>query len=521
MAERKKQQLEAKAEAETAAEAETKRVADRTISAHQPAPVGRPLAQAPPPVAKTAKPPPQPAPAPALPAVNTDSNSNLRGEASVAKVTDSPPGSVFDGLWRAEPATRAAAVAVDGEGVGVSAGEAKKAAVSTALLVICANRPEYLERTLAKVLEYHPRVGYSVIISEDGANDKVKAVIDRFRDRINASPAPSGDELKGSRLYSQPKPSAHGGSGVGVGVSVPVVHFHHPHYHEPAENGYFKLSKHFKYALTTVFDATHTSYNPYKVGGLIPSAKEGGFQRVVILEEDIEIAPDFFEFFTAVTPVVDRDKNVLCASAWNDNGFKRLLHPDVSQSAGKLVRSDFFPGLGWMMSRAVWEDLGPKWPRAYWDDWLREPKNRRGRHTIRPEVCRTFHFGTKGTSFGQYNSYLNSIELNKEFVPFTAVDLSYLGEQQWDSQYLTAVREATAVTMNQFGSAAASAGPDVEFKVVYTSFDGREGTSFPRVAAWANCMDNIKANVPRTAYHGVVSVYKDGHRVHLVHKDFN
>jgi hypothetical protein len=30
------------------------------------------------------------------------------------------------------------------------------------------------------------------------------------------------------------------------------VHMHHPHWREPAENGYFKLSRHFKWALNEV-----------------------------------------------------------------------------------------------------------------------------------------------------------------------------------------------------------------------------------------------------------------------------
>ena len=27
-----------------------------------------------------------------------------------------------------------------------------------------------------------------------------------------------------------------------------------------------------------------------------------------------------------------------------------------------LYRSDFFPGLGWMLKREVWQELSPKWP---------------------------------------------------------------------------------------------------------------------------------------------------------------
>lgn len=46
---------------------------------------------------------------------------------------------------------------------------------------------------------------------------------------------------------------------------------------------------------------------------------------------------------------------------------------------GKLYRSDFFPGLGWMMTKQLWNELGPKWPEKYWDDWMREPEQRNGR----------------------------------------------------------------------------------------------------------------------------------------------
>ena len=41
--------------------------------------------------------------------------------------------------------------------------------------------------------------------------------------------------------------------------------------------------------------------------------------------------------------------------------------------AAQVVRSDFFPGLGWMMNRQLWEELGSRWPTGYWDDWIREP----------------------------------------------------------------------------------------------------------------------------------------------------
>lgn len=34
-------------------------------------------------------------------------------------------------------------------------------------------------------------------------------------------------------------------------------------------------------------------------------------------------------------------------------------------SADTLYRSDFFPGLGWMLTKSTWDELSPKWPKAY------------------------------------------------------------------------------------------------------------------------------------------------------------
>jgi alpha-1,3-mannosyl-glycoprotein beta-1,2-N-acetylglucosaminyltransferase len=46
-----------------------------------------------------------------------------------------------------------------------------------------------------------------------------------------------------------------------------------------------------------------------------------------------------------------------------------------------------------MMTRRLWQELGPKWPKAFWDDWMRLKDVRKGRQTIFPEVCRNYNFG--------------------------------------------------------------------------------------------------------------------------------
>lgn len=126
----------------------------------------------------------------------------------------------------------------------------------------------------------------------------------------------------------------------------------------------------------------------------------------------------------------------------------RPLTPSLSLSPAQLYRSDFFPGLGWMMTQQLWSELSPKWPEKYWDDWMREPEQRRDRQglplpmsvrslyynnyyraCIRPEISRTITFGDKGVSAGQfYKQHLQYIKLNSDPIDFTKVNLSYLTE---------------------------------------------------------------------------------------------
>ena len=43
-------------------------------------------------------------------------------------------------------------------------------------------------------------------------------------------------------------------------------------------------------------------------------------------------------------------------SSWNDHGLKELV-----SDATRLMRSDFFPGLGWMTRRDIWDSIKAKW----------------------------------------------------------------------------------------------------------------------------------------------------------------
>ena len=377
----------------------------------------------------------------------------------------------------------------------------------TVLLIIAsAGRPQYLQRCLAKVIQFHPLGSAAILVSEDGNSPEVARVVQEAREN----------------LHQRHKEA-------NVQWNTPLQHVHHiATAQERGENGYFALSAHFKYALQEAFN--HPPLYIESVTSAPPPASPS-INRVIILEEDLEIANDFYEYFGALSSLLDRDMQLLCVSAWNDNGQRQLVRDPQA-----LMRSDFFPGLGWMLSRRIYEELITKWPRAYWDDWLREPPQRKGRHCIHPEISRTFHYGKMGVSASQYqNQYLDHIQLNTQYVPFGTLDLSYLEEKQWEDTYLTQVRNAEQVSREQFdqlvpnrqrlelplqhqagqttpgNSKASPIHPIKEYKVEYI---GNRG--FESVAHWAGVMDNIKANVPRTAYKGIVSLWVGEVKLHLV-----
>ena len=52
------------------------------------------------------------------------------------------------------------------------------------------------------------------------------------------------------------------------------------------------------------------------------------FFQVIIVEDDLEFAPDFLDYFRYTLPVLRKDKTLMCVSAWNDNGkVKRVFSP--------------------------------------------------------------------------------------------------------------------------------------------------------------------------------------------------
>jgi hypothetical protein len=248
-----------------------------------------------------------------------------------------------------------------------AANEPTEAAVlrqyASPLIIFTCRRADYLTQTLTKVVEYLPescRIGCPIILSQDGYDADVARVIAEFRDKYRDS-IPI--------IHMQHEPNITAGTADASGLTEQQI-------------GYRRLANHYGWALGQVFDGI-PNRNITNVNKNHDKDRYPKPDRVIILEEDLLISPDFFDYFAATAPLLDDpDGKLLSVSAFNDNGKQEHV-----KDATRVLRSDFFPGLGWMMPRKLWDaELSSKWPAAYWDDWLREPQQRQGRHILRPEV---------------------------------------------------------------------------------------------------------------------------------------
>ncbi|XP_037081719.1 protein O-linked-mannose beta-1,2-N-acetylglucosaminyltransferase 1-like [Pollicipes pollicipes] len=119
-------------------------------------------------------------------------------------------------------------------------------------------------------------------------------------------------------------------------------------------------------------------------------------EKLVLLEEDLEVAPDFLSYFQQTHHLLDKDVSLYCISAWNDHGYQHTVGDPAM-----LYRIGTLPGLGWMLKRSFFfNEVIPIWPEDWetfdWDVLLRLGSIRRGRDCIIPDVSRTYHFGFVG-----------------------------------------------------------------------------------------------------------------------------
>ncbi|GAB1604249.1 alpha-1,3-mannosyl-glycoprotein 2-beta-N-acetylglucosaminyltransferase-like isoform X2 [Argonauta hians] len=323
------------------------------------------------------------------------------------------------------------------------------------VLMIACDRIQ-VKRSLDQLIKYRKdRFRFPIVVSQDCGHVPTSIVIDQYKDQVTHIKHPDLSDIN---------------------LPWPQTKF----------QGYYKIARHYRWAINQVLVKLN-------------------FSAVIIVEDDLDISPDFYEYFAATYRILRADPNLWCVSAWNDNGKEGM----VSDDSNLLYRTDFFPGLGWMMERRTWLELEPKWPKTFWDDWMRHPEQRKNRVCIRPEICRTSTFGRRGVSRGQFfDKHLKFIKLNQQFVPFTKKDISYLLQDNYDKAFVQQVYSCKTVTARDVVHS--YRGVKVCLRVEYSTKD-----QFKSFAKLLGIMDDLKAGVPRAGYRGIVSIFHDKRRVYL------
>ncbi|KAK4471199.1 hypothetical protein MN116_004649 [Schistosoma mekongi] len=255
--------------------------------------------------------------------------------------------------------------------------------------------------------------------------------------------------------------------------------------------GYRHVSHHYKWALDQIFLMRN-------------------YSAVIIVEDDLDLAPDFLSYFMGTYTLLTQDNTLFCVSAFNDNGRIHLIdvtRPDL------LYRTDFFPGLGWMLLREFWFEIREGWPDIYWDEYIRKPYVRKERACIRPEISRSVTFGRIGLSNGQYfDSHLKYIKLSSTKINFQQLDLSYLNENVYRNKFKQLVYEdSIEMSIQMYKRNQSSMVPNSQS--IRITYETRE--EFEDIAKYLKIMPDFKCGVNRNAYMGIVPVYVNSHRLYI------
>ena len=113
-------------------------------------------------------------------------------------------------------------------------------------------------------------------------------------------------------------------------------------------------------------------------------------------------------------------------------------------------------------------------------------------------MSRTYTFGEKGTSQGQFSKLLRVIKLGASAALSSSFDARHLLKPAYDAAFAAALGAAAPVTLEQLQGGHAFEG---DVKLLY-----RDAKHYEQICKRLGVMEDLKAGVPRTGYQGVVTL---------------
>lgn len=169
------------------------------------------------------------------------------------------------------------------------------------VLLFACNRVT-VKRNLDQLIKYRPSAKiFPIIVSQDCNHEPTRRIIESYGEQLTFIQQPDQSDIilktKAERKFK----------------------------------GYYKISRHYGWALNYTFNTLN-------------------YDTIIIVEDDLDIAPDFFEYFLALYPILKSDPSLYCVSAWNDNGKNGIVDNDASKffffnSKFLLTNGNSFPPL--------------------------------------------------------------------------------------------------------------------------------------------------------------------------------
>ena len=270
-------------------------------------------------------------------------------------------------------------------GAGCSSDSSIGCMARPAVVVMSHDRPEMTRRCLGLLLTLPLVERFTVYVSEDAHSQPVRMAAREFAEHVQEV------------------------------ISIT------PHVGSTAftRGGVYKIAQHFRGAAEAVL-------------------VERGHSHAIFVEDDLLLAPDFLKLFWEAAWLLRADPTLWCISAWNDQGFRH-----TAQDPSRLFRTDYFPGLGWMIPATVWHELRDKWPNAPttgWDHWMRLASTTRGRDCIAPEINRSRHASKRGTNVIDNSIFERFTFAARGVTSFG--DLAYLLQERHEPSAAAIVRSA-------------------------------------------------------------------------------
>ncbi|XP_060078502.1 protein O-linked-mannose beta-1,2-N-acetylglucosaminyltransferase 1-like [Ylistrum balloti] len=155
---------------------------------------------------------------------------------------------------------------------------------------------------------------------------------------------------------------------------------------------------------------------------------------LIVLEEEIVLAPDFLSFLGQSLVVVDSDASLLGVSAWNYNGY------DTTSGDRTLAyRVEEFPGLGFLLKRSVFDTymknrMSVCCSKRVWNNWALAGEEVVGEILI-PDVSRIYRqpYQTWNTNEDYLTELFNKPRLTNLEAGMNLKGLSHLMESSYDA----------------------------------------------------------------------------------------